>query len=280
MGKRKSSEIIGMGDRPLIMGVLNVTPDSFSDGGRFLDIDKATEHAFLMAESGADIIDVGGESTRPGSRGMTVEEELSRVIPVVERIAVKINVPISIDTKKSDVAERAVRSGASIINDVSGLESDARIAEIAGEHNCYLILMHMRGTPESMQESTEYDDIIGEISRFLRDAAQKAIGSGVPANRIIIDPGIGFGKSVEGNFVILKNLDRFLELGYPVLVGASRKSFIGKALGLEVDDRLDGSLAAACYAVLNGADIVRVHDVAETRRALTIIENITSAGAK
>jgi dihydropteroate synthase len=280
MGKRKPCEISGMGDRPLIMGVLNVTPDSFSDGGRFLDIDEATEHASHMAESGADIIDIGGESTRPGSRELTVEEELSRVIPVVERIAERTDVPISVDTKKSEVAERAVGSGAAIINDVSGLKSDARIAEIAAEHDCYLILMHMRGTPENMQENTEYDDMIGEISEFLKDAARKAIGKGVPESRIIVDPGIGFGKSAEGNFVILKNLDQFLELGYPLLVGTSRKSFIGRALGLEVGDRLEGSLAAACYAVLNGADIVRVHDVAETRRALTIIENITSAGTR
>jgi dihydropteroate synthase len=280
MGKRKSSEISGMGARPLIMGVLNVTPDSFSDGGRFLDINKAAEHAFLMAESGADIIDIGGESTRPGSKELTVEEELERVIPVLERVAGKLDVPISIDTKKTEVAERAAKSGAVMINDVSGLQSDERIAEIAAEHDCYLILMHMRGTPEDMQEDTEYDDIIGEISRFLEEAAWKAIDKGVPESRIIVDPGIGFGKSVDGNYVILKNLYRFLELGYPVLVGASRKSFIGKALDLDVSDRLEGSLAAACYAVLNGADIVRVHDVAETKRTLTIIEKITSAGTR
>jgi dihydropteroate synthase len=280
MGKRKSSEISGIGARPLIMGVLNVTPDSFSDGGRFLDINKAAEHAFLMAESGADIIDIGGESTRPGSKELTVEEELERVIPVLERVAGKLDVPISIDTKKTEVAERAAKSGAVMINDVSGLQSDERIAEIAAEHDCYLILMHMRGTPEDMQEDTEYDDIIGEISRFLEEAAWKAIDKGVPESRIIVDPGIGFGKSVDGNYVILKNLYRFLELGYPVLVGASRKSFIGKALDLDVSDRLEGSLAAACYAVLNGADIVRVHDVAETKRTLTIIEKITSAGTR
>ncbi len=280
MGKKESPEISGMGVRPLIMGVLNVTPDSFSDGGRFLDKEEARDHALYMAESGADIIDIGGESTRPGSKELTVEEEMTRVIPILETIADKIDIPISVDTRKAEVAEQAVRSGAVMINDVSGLRSDRRIAEVAAEHGCYLVLMHMRGTPENMQENTEYDDIIGEISGFLQDTAADAIDKGVPAERIIVDPGIGFGKSVEGNFVILKNLDRFLALGFPLLVGASRKSFIGRALGLDVSERLEGSLAAALYAVLNGADIVRVHDVAETRRALTIIEKITSAGAK
>lgn len=280
MSRRKPSEIGGIGARPLIMGVLNVTPDSFSDGGRFLDIEKAADHAIFMAESGADIIDIGGESTRPGSKELTVEEELARVIPILETVADKIDIPISIDTKKSEVAEQAVESGAVMINDVSGLRSDDRIAEIAADHGCYLILMHMRGAPDNMQDDTAYDDIIGEISGFLENAAGKAIDKGVPAEKIIVDPGIGFGKSAEGNFVILKNLDRFLALGYPLLVGASRKSFIGRALDLDVSERLEGSLAAACYAVLNGADIVRVHDVPETKRALTILEKITSAGAK
>ena len=272
-----STGVNGLGERPLIMGILNVTPDSFSDGGKFFDSEKAVDQAIYMAESGADIIDIGGESSRPGSRGISSKEESKRVIPIVEKVADRVEIPISIDTVKSEVARRALDSGASIINDISALRVDKKIAQVAEKYNSYLILMHMRGTPRDMQDNTEYDDIIGEISQFLKDAAQKAIEAGVTEDKIIIDPGIGFGKSVEGNFVIMKNLDRFLELGYTLLVGASRKSFIGKTLDLDVDRRLEGSLAAVCYAVLNGADIVRVHDVAETKRALTIIEKIATA---
>ena len=272
-----STGVNGIGERPLIMGILNVTPDSFSDGGKFFDSEKAIDQALYMVESGADIIDIGGESSRPGSSGISSKEELKRVLPIIKQVADKVEVPISIDTIKSDVARRALDSGASIINDISALRADKKIADVAAKHDSYLILMHMRGTPGDMQDNTEYDDIIGEISQFLKDAAQKAIKAGVSEDKIIIDPGIGFGKSVEGNFVIMKNLDRFLELGYALLVGASRKSFIGKTLDLDVDRRLEGSLAAVCYAVLNGADIVRVHDVAETKRALTIIEKIATA---
>lgn len=272
-----STGVNGLGERPLIMGILNVTPDSFSDGGKFFDMERAVDQALYMVESGADIIDIGGESSRPGSHGISLKEELKRVIPIIEQVAGKAEIPISIDTVKSEVARRALDSGASIINDISALRTDKKIAAVAAKYNSYLILMHMRGTPRNMQDNTEYDDIIGEISEFLRNAAQKAIEAGVSEDKIIIDPGIGFGKSVEGNFVIMKNLNRFLELGYALLVGPSRKSFIGKTLDLDVERRLEGSLAAACYAVLNGADIVRVHDVAETRRALTIIEEIATA---
>lgn len=259
------------------MGILNVTPDSFSDGARFLDPADAFEQAMLMIESGADIIDIGGESSRPGSEGVSVERELSRVLPVIEKIRESSDVPLSIDTVKSEVAGEAVAAGACMINDISALEIDPGIAEVAARNQSYLVLMHMRGSPKNMQEDTDYDDIIGEIVGFLDRSAKKAIGSGVSAERIIIDPGIGFGKSVEGNFTILKNLNRFLELDYPLMVGASRKSFIGRTLNLDVNSRLEASIAAAVYAVLNGADIVRVHDVAETKRALTIIENIVAA---
>ena len=272
-----SATVNGIGERPLIMGILNVTPDSFSEKGKFFDSQKAIDHAVLMVESGADIIDIGGESTRPGSSGISAREELKRVIPIIEEIADKVKIPISIDTVKSEVARRALDSGASIINDISALRIDKKMGNVAAKYGSYLILMHMRDTPKDMQNNTEYDDIIGEISRFLDDAAQKAIKAGVSEDKIIIDPGIGFGKSVDGNFVIMKNLDRFLKLGYRLLVGASRKSFIGKTLDLDVDQRLEGSLAAACYAVLNGADIIRVHDVAETKRAVTIMEKIATA---
>jgi dihydropteroate synthase len=259
------------------MGILNVTPDSFSDGGKHFDTQKAVAHALHMAESGADIIDIGGESSRPAAEGIPVEEELSRVMPVIEEIRSKLNIPISIDTVKSKVAKLAVEAGASIINDISGLRQDEEIGGIAAEYGCYLILMHMRGTPNDMQKDTKYNDIIGEISGFLKGAAEKAVSIGVPEDKIIIDPGIGFGKSVEGNFTILKSLDRFLDLGFPLMIGASRKSFIGMTLDLDVDQRIEGSIAAACYAVLNGADVIRVHDVLETRRALTVIESITRA---
>ena len=267
----------GLGERPLIMGVLNVTPDSFSDGGEYIDPEKALDHAYFMAESGADILDVGGESSRPGADSVTAEEEIGRVIPIVKKLAKKTKLPISIDTVKSEVAERAIDAGATILNDISALRSDDKMAEIAAESGAYIILMHMRGTPADMQKDTEYQDLIGEISGFLDDVASKAMDRGVKKERIIIDPGIGFGKSVEGNFIVLKNLDKFLNLGYPIMIGASRKSFIGKTLDVDTGERVEGSIAAACYAVLNGADIVRVHDVAETRRALTIIEKISTA---
>lgn len=272
-----SVKIKDLGKRPLIMGILNVTPDSFSDGGRYLKPDRAYEQALFMLESGADIIDVGGESTRPGSKGITVDEELERVIPVIERLSRKSKTPVSIDTVKSEVAERALDAGACMVNDVSGLANDPKIADVSAGRNAYLVLMHMRGTPRDMQNNTEYDDMINEISSFLGAAAQQAAEAGVDSEKIVIDPGIGFGKSVDGNFEILKHLNRFLSLGFHLMVGVSRKSFIGKTLDLDVDERLEGSLAAACYAVLNGADVIRVHDVAQTRRAITIIEKIVAA---
>jgi len=267
----------GLGERPLIMGVLNVTPDSFSDGGRFIDPEKALDHAYYMADSGADILDIGGESSRPGSESVSAEEEIKRVIPIIKKLRKKTKLPISVDTVKSEVAEKAFDAGASILNDISALRTDEKMAELAAKNEAYVILMHMRGTPSDMQDDTVYRDLMGEVSGFLNDSASKAIEKGIRKEMIIIDPGIGFGKSVEGNFTILKNLDKLLELGYPVLIGASRKSFIGKTLDVDVDKRLEGSIAAACYAVLNGADIVRVHDVAETRRAITIIEKISTA---
>ena len=271
-------ELKGLGQRPLVMGILNVTPDSFSDGGKYYDPHKALEHAEMMASSGADIIDIGGESTRPGSESVGVQEELDRVMPVIEMLRREEEIAISIDTVKPEVAIEALKSGALMINDISALRESVKLAELAAEYEAYIVLMHIRGTPKNMQENTHYDNIIGEISGFLKDAAAKAIKGGVDKNRVIIDPGIGFGKSVDGNYVILKNLHEFTKLGYPVLLGASRKSFLGKTLGLDISQRMEASLAAACYAVLNGADIIRVHDVAETKRALTIVEKITGAG--
>jgi dihydropteroate synthase len=268
-------ELKGLGARPLVMGILNVTPDSFSDGGKYFDPRKALEHAEIMVSAGANIIDIGGESTRPGSEGVSIQEELDRVMPVIDLLCREEEVTVSIDTVKPEVAKVALEAGAVMINDISALQLDSSLANLAAEYGAYLVLMHMRGTPKDMQDDTHYSDIIGEISGFLKDAASKAENAGVEKGKIIIDPGIGFGKSVDGNFVLLKNLHEFAKLGYPILLGASRKSFLGKALGLDISQRMEASLAAACYAVLNGADIVRVHDVAETIRALTIIERIT-----
>ncbi len=259
------------------MGILNVTPDSFSDGGQFHDARRAIEHALRMVDSGADIIDIGGESTRPGSAPVPLEEELARVIPVVKEVCRAVEIAVSIDTTKAEVARQALDLGAVMINDVSALRSDEELGRLAADYGAYIILMHMRGTPRNMQEDTRYDDLIGEISEFLKVAAERAASLGVSRDNIIIDPGIGFGKSADGNFSLLKNLHRFAGIGCPILVGASRKSFIGKTLGLGIEGRLEGSIAAACYAVLNGADIIRVHDVAETRRAITIVEKIAGA---
>lgn len=267
----------GLGERPLIMGVLNITTDSFSDGGRFIDPEKALEQAYYLAESGADMLDIGGESARPGAESIPVDEEIKRVIPIIKKAAKKLKIPISVDTVKSEVAERAFDAGASILNDISAMRMDEKMALLVAGNGAYVILMHMRGTPADMQDNTEYDDIIREIYEFLNNSASMAVENGISKDKIIVDPGIGFGKSVEGNFIILKNLDKFLELGYPVMVGASRKSFIGKTLAADTNQRLEGSIAAACYAVMNGADIVRVHDVIETRRAITIIEKISAA---
>lgn len=266
------------GKRPLVMGILNVTPDSFSDGGKYYHIDKAVARGILMAGEGADIIDIGGESTRPGAPIVDSAEEIGRVVPVIEKLKAKISLPISIDTRKAEVAENACQAGASIINDVSGLRHDDRIAEIARRYNTCLVLMHMRGTPETMQKELHYEDLIAEISDFLKKAAERAQSCGVPSDRIIIDPGIGFGKTVEHNFRIIRNIPKFAELGYPVLIGPSRKSFIGITLDLPVEKRLEGSLAAAVSAAIYGADIIRVHDVLPTVRALRIATEIKEAG--
>lgn len=271
-----SALLADLGVRPLIMGVVNVTPDSFSDGGRFHNPEKAVGHALAMLDSGADIIDIGGESSRPGSEGVSLDEELKRVLPVIKKLA-KENIPISIDTVKSEVARQSLDVGACMVNDISALSVDPEMGKTAAEFGAFLVLMHMRGTPKNMQDDTEYDDIIGEILTYLTEAAERAVGEGVAKEKIIIDPGIGFGKSIEGNFTILKNLHRFLETGYHLLVGTSRKSFIGKTQDLDIADRLEGSIASALYAILNGADIVRVHDVKETKRALKILERIVMA---
>lgn len=265
-----------LGKRTLIMGILNVTPDSFYDGGKYMNPDTAVRHAHDMVENGADIIDVGGESTRPGSKRVSAEEELLKVIPIIKRLREEVNVPISIDTYKSEVARAALDSGADIVNDISGLKFDESISEVAGEFNCALVISHIRGTPEDMQENIHYENLISEIRDSLKDSIIKAENSGVNPRRIIIDPGIGFGKGIKENLLILKRLSEFKTLEKPLMIGTSRKSFIGSLLSVEKEDRLEGTLATVCAAVLNGADIVRVHDVKEVFRAVRIIDAIKS----
>jgi dihydropteroate synthase len=258
----------------LIMGILNVTPDSFSDGGKYFEKNTAIEHALKMVENGADIIDIGGESTRPFSDPVSLDDELSRVIPVIEGIRKKSDVCISIDTTKSVVASKALDVGASIINDVSAMEADPLMVDIAIQFNCPLIIMHMKGTPKNMQDNPKYESLISDIKDYLVDRIDFAISKGVNRKKIIIDPGIGFGKTVENNFEIINNLNHFVELNFPVLLGASRKSFIGISLNLPEKDRLEGSLAANVIGLQQGVKIFRVHDVSETNKALLIANKI------
>lgn len=262
------------GKRTQVMGIVNVTPDSFSDGGRFLDIQSAIEHAKYMTGEGADIIDIGGESTRPGSEAVTAEEEMGRVIPVIESLVREINVPISIDTCKSEVAKAALDAGASIINDISAMRFDPKIAEVAAQKKAPLILMHMKGTPKDMQKNPKYTDVMGEIKEFLNERIEFAVSKGMARDKLIIDPGIGFGKTVNHNYEIIKNLKELKALGLPILIGTSRKSFIGTTLGLDVNERLEGTLATVTISIISGADIVRVHDVREVQRTARMTDAI------
>jgi dihydropteroate synthase len=260
------------------MGVLNITPDSFSDGGKFLKVEDAVKQGIKISEEGADIIDIGGESTRPGSDPATIEEELSRVIPVIEILSKEIDVPVSIDTYKSEVAKRALEAGAEMINDISALRFDPEMKEVAAEYQVPIVLMHIKGTPKNMQENPYYENVIKEIIEYLRESIQMANDGGIEEKNIIIDPGIGFGKRLEDNLNILKNLKKFSILNCPILVGPSRKSFIGKILDLSVEERLEGSLAALAVAIMNGANIVRVHDVKESKRVAGLVDAILRAG--
>jgi len=266
-----------LGKRTLLMGILNVTPDSFSNGGIFFEKEKAIAHGLKMVEEGVDIIDIGGESTRPGSKPLQFEEELRRVIPVIESVAQKADVPISIDTYKSDVAQKAIEAGAEIINDISGLHFDPKLAKVAAKEETPLILMHIRGTPETMQKDVHYDSLFSEILQYLKDAIQMAESSGVDPCKVIVDPGIGFGKTVLDNLLIIKNLDEFRILGKPILLGTSRKNFIGKILNAEVEDRLEGTLASIAIGVLKGAHIIRSHDVLQAKKAIAVADAIRLA---
>jgi len=264
--------------RTKIMGILNVTPDSFHDGGKYTGIDSALKRAAEMYNEGADIIDVGGESTRRGSQPVAAQEEIDRVCPVIERITKEMAVPVSIDTTKSAVAEAAVKSGASIINDISGLTFDPDIIKIAAEEKSGLVIQHIKGKPRDMQNNTDYNDLIKDILDFLTSSAENACNQGVPRGNIIIDPGIGFGKSLEQNYIIIKELKRFTGTGYPVLVGLSHKSLIGD-LYKTGEDRLPATIALNAAAVINGASFIRVHDVKVHRLAMESIDFLNNVRA-
>jgi dihydropteroate synthase len=258
----------------LVMGVLNVTPDSFSDGGQFLDANKAIEHGLQMVADGAATIDVGGESTRPGSAPISSDEQMRRVVPVVRRLCGQTNVPISIDTCKFDVAQAALEAGAGMINDITAL-SDERIGELAAERRVPVVLMHIQGTPATMQTEPKYEDVVGEVLAFLLRRASRAEQIGIPKERIFIDPGIGFGKTVEHNLLLLRNIDKFVACGYRVLVGTSRKSFIGKLTGKDRPaDRIFGTAATVALCAAAGVSIVRVHDVAQMAEVVKVANAI------
>jgi dihydropteroate synthase len=263
------------GERTLIMGILNVTPDSFSDGGRFSSVSAAVAEGERLVEAGADMLDIGGESTRPGSEPVSPEEELGRVIPVIDKLSARVDVPISIDTMKASVAKEAITHGAEIINDVSALRFDRQMSEVAAETGAGLILMHMRGMPKDMQTgSLYYQSLIEDISDFLRARLQSALDCGVERERTMLDPGIGFGKTAADNMRLLKHLARFQALGRPILTGVSRKAFIGSVTGGEPRDRVEGTAAAVAVAIMNGSSVIRVHDVAVMKKIAAMTDAI------
>jgi dihydropteroate synthase len=265
-----------LSQRTLIMGVLNVTPDSFSDGGQFFGREEAVEQGLRLAEAGADILDIGGESTRPGSKTLAEDEEAQRVIPVIQDLRKKSDIPISIDTRKAGVAERALAAGAEMINDISALRFDERMAELVAKSQVPVVLMHMRGDPATMQSDTHYDDLVEELFEFFRERIAFAESKGIHPDRIILDPGIGFGKSLEEqhNLVLLKNLRQFRVFGKTLLIGPSRKAFIGKIQGLAPQDREEGTMASVAVAIMHGANMVRVHEVERTRRVVQVVDAI------
>lgn len=272
--KFKNKKIIC--DKTRLMGILNVTPDSFSDGSRYIEPQQAVDHAFEMCEAGAEIIDIGGESTRPGAPDISAEEEIKRVIPVLTRIkSLNPEIVISIDTTKSQVANAALKEGADIINDISGLQYDPEIAKLAAEHNAGLILMHLRGTPATMNSLRNYDDLICEIRNFLENAAAKAITNGLSRENIMLDPGIGFAKDSAQNMEIMKEIESFTSLGYPLLVGPSRKSFIGEILNAsDPQKRIWGTAGAVAWLAMKKIPFIRVHDVKEMQDVIKVIQAI------
>ena len=266
---------IHLGKKTLIMGILNVTPDSFSDGGLYCNQQKAVERGLQMVGEGADIIDIGGESTRPGAASVSAAIELKRVLPVIESLVKQVKIPISIDTKKAQVARMAVKIGAEIVNDISALNSDKDMAKAVREMRAAVILMHMWGNPRNMQKGNlVYDNLMGEITDYLKKSSEKALKAGIEKDCLVIDPGIGFGKTPEDNYKIIKNLSQLKELGMPVMIGTSRKSFIGKVTGGEPEQRLEGTAATVAAAIMNGCHIIRVHDVATMKKVAAVTDAI------
>ena len=260
------------------MGILNITPDSFSDGGKYYNLENAIEYALELVKQGVDIIDVGGESTRPGAKSISLNDEINRVIPVIKSIRSVSSIPISIDTYKSKVAKIAIESGANIINDISGLNFDSKMIDIVKEYNVPIVIMHIKGTPLNMQINPHYDNIIDEIISYFEKRINLCLDYGIPKTHIILDPGIGFGKQINDNFTLIRKLNTFRELGYPILIGPSRKSFIGLTLDLPVEDRLEGTAATITASIMNGARIIRVHDVLEMKRVQIISDKIRGGG--
>ncbi|WP_447986925.1 dihydropteroate synthase [Nitrospira sp. Nam74] len=278
-----SGRVLPLADRVHIMGVLNVTPDSFSDGGRYVNLDAAVAHAFSMVEQGADVLDIGAESTKPGAVPIDEEEERRRLIPIVRAICRQTTVPVSVDTTKASIARQALDVGAALINDISALRFDARMGDVVAKSSAGLILMHMQGNPQTMQDAAQYTNVVEEVRQFLKTRLDAAEEAGIHPNRILLDPGIGFGKNCQHNLVLLERLRAFHALGRPLVVGVSRKAFIGKILGRPIEERLMGTAGAVAVAVMNGARMVRVHDVAPIRDVIKMIEAIRehrqSAGA-
>jgi dihydropteroate synthase len=279
---RLKSGTLVLGERTLIMGVLNVTPDSFSDGGKFFSLQRAVDASLAMERDGADILDIGAESTRPGSDGISAAEELARLLPVLEALRGRLKIPISVDTQKSAVAEIAIGAGAELVNDISGLKNDARLAAVVADYKVPIVLMHMRGTPRTMQKGPFAKDVVRDVKAGLRGSIATARGAGVAKSQIILDPGIGFGKSFAQNYELLRRLQTLAALGYPLLVGSSRKGFIGRTLAqngkaLPPEQRIWGTVTTVTASILHGAHIVRVHDVREMAQVARVSDAVLSA---
>lgn len=274
---RLPSYTLRLGERTLIMGVVNVTPDSFSDGGKFFERDAAIAHALKMERDGADIIDIGAESTRPGAKPLEAQEELGRLLPVLEKLCGKLRIPISVDTQKAEVAQAAIIAGAQIVNDISALQFDPRMSEVVSKRKVGIILMHMRGSPRTMQKGPFARDVMRDVTAGLREALRRADQGGIARSQMLLDPGIGFGKNYKQNFQILARLRELARLGYPIVVGASRKAFIGATLGNAPEsERAWGTAATVAASILNGAHVVRVHDVKEMAQVARIADRIVA----
>lgn len=264
------------GSRTFLMGVLNITPDSFSDGGKYFDssvkLEKVIEDALLMQEAGADFIDVGGESTRPGAQKISIDEELERVVPVISAITRRLDIPVSIDTYKSEVADECLKAGACIVNDISGFRFDDRIASVTAKHNASCVLMHIKGTPDNMQKDPVYDNVVSEVADYLQTSIAIATDAGV--TQILIDPGIGFGKTLDHNLELIRNIGGLKNFGYPLLIGLSRKSFIDKIVPTPVEERIFGTISASTAAISFGADVLRIHDIDENYQAAKIADKL------